>query len=142
MRLNRATQRRMQSRAALALRRGAPIRSFERALGLKHYSSPGQREAVRALALAPDGGTVIANLPTGSGKSAVAYSVAAMKARNSPAVAIVVVPTTALALDQDRAFREAARRGSLPCPDVLAYHGDLPRKRRTNFADAYEAGHR
>jgi superfamily II DNA helicase RecQ len=113
---------------------------FQRSVGLKNYSSPGQREAVRALALAPDGGTVIANLPTGSGKSAVAYSVAATKARTSPAVAIVVVPTTALALDQDRAFREVAHQASLPCPDVLAYHGGLPQQAKDDLRRRVRGG--
>lgn len=113
---------------------------FRRALGLETYSSAGQREAVRAVALAPDGGTVIVNLPTGSGKSAVAYSVAAFRAKTSPAVAIIVVPTTALALDQDRAFRESARQAGLSCPDVLAYHGGLAPQARDALRQRIRTG--
>ena len=105
---------------------------FQAVLGHKTYSSPGQREAVRALALAPDGGTVIANLPTGTGKSAVAYVVAGMK-RGGSATAIVVVPTTALALDQERAFLEVAEGSGLSVPPVLAYYGGLDVDAKTDI---------
>ena len=98
---------------------------FAAVVGHPTYSAPGQREAVRALALAPDGGTVIANLPTGTGKSAVAYAIAGLRGRGGLGTAVVVVPTTALALDQERAFREMADGSGLHAPPVLAYHGGL-----------------
>lgn len=90
------------------------------------YATFGQRDAISAAVLAPAGGTVVVNLPTGSGKSAVGFTVAALAALEKPSLAVVVVPTTSLALDQDRAFREfAAATGRLTCPEVLAYHSGL-----------------
>src|SRR4051794_6461374 len=64
-----------------------------------HYSSAGQREAIRTLVAAQPGATVIANLPTGTGKSLVAYIMALMRRLGT---VVVVVPTTSLALDQER----------------------------------------
>ena len=114
---------------------------FAATLGLDAYSAPGQREAVRALALAPDGGTVIANLPTGTGKSAVAYSTAILRSQARPMVALVVVPTTALALDQDRAFRQAASNtNAVWCPDVLAYHRSLPESAKSDLRSRIRNG--
>lgn len=98
---------------------------FRAGVGHGSYSAPSQREAVRALALAPDGGNVVANLPTGTGKSAVAYAIASLRASRGPAVAVVVVPTTALALDQERAFQEIAAGTDRGAPPALAYHGGL-----------------
>jgi len=132
--------------AARMERRCAPLNRpradpfFKRALDRRFYSSPGQREAVRAVVLAAEGGTVVANLPTGSGKSAVAYAPAILKARTEPAVALMIIPTTTLALDQDRAFREAAHRAGLPCPDVLAYHGGLAQQAKEELRQRIRNG--
>ncbi len=64
------------------------------------YRSTSQREAVRAMLTAPAGSTLVANLPTGSGKSLAAYMPSLLEDR---ALTVVVVPTTTLALDQERA---------------------------------------
>ncbi|MBD2425526.1 ATP-dependent DNA helicase RecQ [Phormidium sp. FACHB-1136] len=74
-------------------------------LGHETYQSVGQREAVRAILTSPPGATLVVNLPTGSGKSLCAHLPALMKS-NPVGVTIVVVPTVALAIDQERAFRE------------------------------------
>ncbi|MBD2101020.1 protein DpdF [Leptolyngbya sp. FACHB-261] len=74
-------------------------------LGHETYQSVGQREAVRAILTSPPGATLVVNLPTGSGKSLCAHLPAQL--RSDPVgVTIVVVPTVALAIDQERAFRE------------------------------------
>lgn len=99
---------------------------FQSATGFRTYSAPAQREAVRAVALAAPGATVIVSLPTGTGKSAVAYSPAVLAARRGAGSAVVVVPTTALALDQQRAYQEMAAENKVGAPSVLAYHGELP----------------
>ena len=98
---------------------------FEAATGRDTYRSPGQREAIRLLLSAPDGATIIGNLPTGSGKSLVGYLPAL--ADPSPGTSIVVVPTTSLALDQERAMREIAaqRADRHRIPPELAYFGEL-----------------
>ncbi|CAN7204228.1 protein DpdF [Caballeronia sp. LjRoot34] len=73
------------------------------ATGFKNYSSPGQREAIRASFLMPRGETLIVNLPTGSGKSLVGQ-VGALINREEGYLTVFVVPTVALAIDQARAM--------------------------------------
>lgn len=76
---------------------------FERCTGYDRYRTPGQRVACRAVVSAPAGSTVIAMLPTGSGKTEVALCLAE---QHTHAVTLLVVPTVALALDFERRFRE------------------------------------
>ena len=77
------------------------------------YYSAGQREAVRAVLTAPGGATLVINLPTGAGKSLAAY----LPALLDPAgLTVVVVPTTALAIDQGRAVETLIGHPA-------AYHG-------------------
>lgn len=94
--------------------------------GLTTYRSAGQREAIRAVLATPPSATVIANLPTGTGKSLVGYIPTLMPSARG--TTIVVVPTTALALDQERAFSDlvSTRAGHHHYPTELAYHGGLP----------------
>ncbi len=71
---------------------------------LDKYRSIGQREAMRAVLTAPKNSTLVINLPTGSGKSLCAQLPALLNSQNG-GVSIVVVPTTALAIDQQRALQ-------------------------------------
>lgn len=87
------------------------------------YRGAGQREAVRAIFSAPPGATVTVSLPTGTGKSAVALAPAIQWARPQ-GVTLVVVPTIALAIDQERAARNILRRLGGEVPARLAYYGD------------------
>jgi ATP-dependent DNA helicase RecQ len=73
------------------------------ATGFKNYSSPGQREAIRASFLIPRGDTLIVNLPTGSGKSLVGQA-GALVNREEGYLTVFVVPTVALAIDQARSM--------------------------------------
>jgi hypothetical protein len=59
----------------------------------------GQRDALRAAALAGPGDTVICVLPTSSGKSDVVLTRAL---RNRPRQALIIVPTVSLAIDLER----------------------------------------
>ncbi|WP_229072220.1 protein DpdF [Actinoplanes sp. DH11] len=81
------------------------------ALDFDRYSSYGQREAARTLATAPPGGTVIACLPTGQGKTEVAWA-SVLPATRHGGVAVLVVPTVVLALDMERRLREHLGRTS------------------------------
>lgn len=72
---------------------------LEDVTGYSNYSSPGQREAVRAAFLIPPGDTLIVNLPTGSGKSLVGQAPALVH-RQEGHLTLFVVPTVALAIDQ------------------------------------------
>jgi ATP-dependent DNA helicase RecQ len=98
---------------------------YEAATNRDAYKTTGQRDAIRWLSCAPPGATLIANLPTGSGKSTVGYFPALVPQRGTT---IFVVPTTSLALDQERAFRElvVGTGRSNEFPRELAYVGDMP----------------
>jgi ATP-dependent DNA helicase RecQ len=78
---------------------------FLSVLGHTTYQSVGQREAIRAILTAPENATLVVNLPTGSGKSLCAHLPAQLNS-DPVGVTIVVVPTVALAIDQERAFRD------------------------------------
>jgi ATP-dependent DNA helicase RecQ len=78
---------------------------FLELMELKEYRSIGQREAIHAILTAPEKSTLVINLPTGSGKSLCAQLPALLSSRNG-GVSVVVVPTTALAIDQERALEQ------------------------------------
>lgn len=83
-------------------------------LGLRSYSSPAQREAVRTIFSAPSGATVVVLLPTGAGKTVCgllpALSTQVISGAFEPdhcGVTPYVVPTVSLALDLERRVAEA-----------------------------------
>ena len=89
---------------------------FLELVDLKKYRSVGQREAIRAVLTAPECATLVINLPTGSGKSLCAQLPALLRSQIA-GVSVIVVPTTALAIDQERALK--------PFIDhPTAYYGD------------------
>lgn len=77
---------------------------FLSTLGHTDYLAGGQREAVRAALTSPPGATLLVVLPTGAGKTTVIHALAAADRR--PGTVVVVVPTVALAIDQDRRARD------------------------------------
>ena len=106
------------------------------------YSSPGQRQAIRTVLAAQDSATIVVNLPTGSGKSAVAIAPALLQSA-AGGVSVVVVPTTSLALDQERAVREHLA-GSEPGhdhPARFAYFGGQADPERARSALRSGMGH-
>ena len=72
-------------------------------LGRKEYLSPALREAMRAVITAPAGATLLVNFPTGSGKSLLAQVPALL---SQDGLSVVVVPTTALCIDQERKLKD------------------------------------
>jgi superfamily II DNA/RNA helicase len=67
------------------------------------------------------GDTLLVNLPTGSGKSLAGHA-PALAGRRGDQLTVFVVPTIALAIDQERQFQAALQaRGLAPYP--LAWHG-------------------
>jgi superfamily II DNA helicase RecQ len=104
------------------------------------FTSPGQREALRAAAFAPPGSTLLVALPTGSGKSLIGWG-PALLGLPVRGVTLVVVPTVALGMDQERQVRfllDANRLGDPPAP--LAWHGDLPEDDRKAVKQAIRDG--
>jgi superfamily II DNA/RNA helicase len=97
------------------------------ATGFTRYSSVGQREAVRAAFLLRPGHTLLVNLPTGSGKSLVGQAPTLVHRQDGP-LSIVVVPTVALALDQETAMLKYLKRGA--GAGRLAWVSDLTTEER------------
>lgn len=89
------------------------------------YRGVGQREAVRAAVRCPDGEALYVVLPTGTGKSLVGQ----VRGLVEPArTTVVIVPTIALAMDQEREVRGSPVAHELP--RQLAYSSDLPPEER------------
>lgn len=104
-------------------------------IGEVSYTGPGQQQAMRTVLASSDTATIVINLPTGMGKSAT-FVVPAQLWSEGGGVTVVVVPTTALALDQERGVRAACARGSmnLTLPEHLAFHSALAEdERRTIY---------
>ena len=96
---------------------GDPI--FVEATGYETYRTSGQRAATRAAISMPDDGTLIALLPTGSGKTEAAITLAHLARRQTT---LVVVPTVALAYDFERRFRAVfGRLNPRVKPEELAF---------------------
>lgn len=78
-------------------------RTFPNAeFNLSTYTSAAHKQAVRSVLSCPAGSTLIVNLPTGAGKSTVALA----PVFSGDGVSVMVVPTVALALDQERRVRD------------------------------------
>lgn len=109
---------------------------FLQLVELDAYRSIGQREAIRAVLTAPDNSTLVINLPTGAGKSLCAQLPALLNSRNNNGVSVVVVPTTALAIDQERALKPFVHHAT-------AYYSDDTvegKERREGIRDRIRAG--
>ncbi len=87
------------------------------------YQGPGQRLAVRAAFFLRPGGTLVVNLPTGTGKSLVAWAPALLSEQN--ALTVMITPTIALAIDQERQLQEKYPQIPGGLPQELAWHSGL-----------------
>ena len=92
-------------------------------LSFSGYQGPGQRLAIRAAFFLKPGGTLVVNLPTGTGKSLVAWGPALLCDPNE--LTVMITPTTALAMDQERQLREQYPNVPGGLPSELAWHSGL-----------------
>jgi ATP-dependent DNA helicase RecQ len=108
-------------------------------MGLPTYTGQGQREAVRALLHLPDGHTLIANLPTGSGKSLLAHLPPLIE--HEGLMTLAIVPTVALAMDQASRMRELLMQ-RFPFREFppLAFHGGLTKDERAQVHRSIREG--
>lgn len=105
--------------------------------GARGYRTAAQREAIRAALTAPPGASLVVSLPTGGGKSAVALVPSLIGSSND--LSLFIMPTTALALDQERAVRDyRPLRGMLRGP--FAYHSGLDEDQKRGFRDRIRSG--
>ena len=87
------------------------------------YTTAAQREAVRLTLVSKPDATVIVNLPTGCGKTLITETLTAFS--RSDELTVVVIPTTALALDQAKRMKKSiTRMGYQPCAEY-AWRGEL-----------------
>lgn len=106
---------------------------IEAVTGFKDYSSPGQRESIRASFLTPPGDTLIINLPTGSGKSLVGHAPTLVH-RQDGNLTLFVVPTVALAIDQARQMEQHLLRDSSSHQRrSLAWYGGISAAERSEI---------
>lgn len=102
---------------------------------ITHYKSRAQAIALRAVAFAEYGSTIHIVLPTGSGKSLVG-TVPGLA--DPMATTVVVVPTIALALDQEQQNRSRYRGAGLP--HELAYHGGRSTEEKRTMRERLTSG--
>jgi ATP-dependent DNA helicase RecQ len=79
--------------------------AFSDATGNTTYRSLGQLAATRSALSIEAGGTLIAQLPTGGGKTDVAITVVKAEILEKSRTNVLIVPTVALALDLERRFK-------------------------------------
>jgi ATP-dependent DNA helicase RecQ len=126
----------LQARVSTRIRADPPLLSL---LGLPDYTGPGQREAIRALIHSPPGATLIANLPTGSGKSLLAQLPPMLAPQG--ALTLVIVPTVALAIDQGRRMSALFRERDPEWSErPLSFHGGLTVEERAAVFQALRTG--
>lgn len=120
---------------------GDPFLSDVMGPGFTTYTSAAQQQAIRTVLAASHSATILINLPTGSGKSAVAIAPALVNSGNQ-GVTAVVVPTTSLALDQERAVRAhlSAAEPNRAHPARFAYFSGQPEGERAELRAAIRAG--
>ncbi|MBB1033610.1 ATP-dependent DNA helicase RecQ [Dietzia sp. CQ4] len=103
--------------------------------GIHTYRSRSQASAIRTAALAPAGATLHVVLPTGTGKSLVGIAPGLLRRSG---VTVVVVPTIALALDQERQIHKRFPNQDLP-PE-LAYYGDRSENEKAAIRERLRQG--
>ncbi|MEV0284092.1 protein DpdF [Kribbella sp. NPDC050820] len=103
--------------------------------GIDAYRSRSQASAIRAAALADPESTLHVVLPTGTGKSLVGITPGLLADKS---VTVVVVPTIALAMDQERQIRKRFPGQGLPAE--LAYYGDRHERDRDAIKERLRNG--
>ena len=92
------------------------------------YQGPGQRLAIRSAFFLRPGGTLVVNLPTGTGKSLVAWAPALLSEKTS--LTVMITPTIALAIDQERQLHEQYPNAPGGLPKEIAWHSGLNEETR------------
>ena len=108
--------------------------------GFPCYTSPGQAAAVRSLMYMPLGSTLVVNLPTGSGKTLVAQTPIILDGPDS-GLTLVIVPTTALAIDQARQIRDIIKYNYKDFSESdFAYYSGMSEEKKKQIRKRIRAG--
>ena len=126
---------RVNEKQTPSARRDDPVETDPAVHGIfDEYRTHGLREAVRAALAQPAGTTLTINLPTGTGKTLVIVGAALAHSGTT----VVVVPTTALAIDQDQRLQELIppnRRNG-----TCAYNGEMSDDQKFDFKQRLASG--
>ena len=98
----------------------------------QNYSSQVQKEALIQMMFIKEGEVLIGNIPTGSGKSLL-FQLPVLKNGLQKGLTLVVVPTIALAMDQERRIKELFEHNKIICTHRLAYHSGLNEEEKINI---------
>ena len=101
----------------------------------EYFKSPGQMWAIRSFILSPQGSNLLTILPTGSGKTLVGFASSLIGTKRDN-LSLMVVPTTALAIDMERRLRELLGSKS----DNFAYYFDLDLAIKNEIKDNIKKG--
>jgi len=110
-----------------------------------NYRTIGQRNAVRAAVSMPEDGTLLAILPTGSGKTQIAEALAwQCQSLTTKKTVLLIVPTVALAFDLESRFRQnySQKLKGLkgPLEKEWAWTGNMEEEHREFLAKALQSG--
>ena len=97
------------------------------------YRTPGQKEAIRSAVFSEPGSTLLFNLPTASGKTNALLGPVLAAPENT--TSLVIVPTIALALDQEKRYQEQTNSHL-----QSAYHSGLTNDERRDFKQRINNG--
>lgn len=103
------------------------------------YRSAGQAQAVRTVCLSRPGSTSIVVLPTGSGKTLVAYA-AALSDPTDAGLTVVITPTVALAIDQAKRWKELLHQRGEDSSLPFCWHAGLAESDRKRILDGIPNG--
>ncbi len=109
-----------------------PALQFGLKLPFSGYQGPGQRLAIRSAFFLKPGGTLVVNLPTGTGKSLVAWAPALLSNPNE--LTVMITPTVALAIDQEKQLLENYPNLPVSLPIEMAWHSGLNEDTRIAIA--------
>lgn len=107
-------------------------------LPFEGYQSPGQRHAIHSAFFLAPGGTLVVNLPTGSGKSMVAWAPALCSQRNE--LTVMITPTISLAIDQEKQLHDFPKKAIKDLPKNLAWHSGLSEEVKREVRDRLKSG--
>ena len=102
---------------------------IKKTIGYKTYNSFAQREALASMLVMPFGSSLLVSLPTGSGKSLL-FQYPILVQKNWKSVTIVIVPTTSLALDQERRIKDELIKKKIVVDHRLAWSYSLNDKEK------------
>ncbi|MFW0793303.1 protein DpdF [Gordonia sp. CPCC 205515] len=102
---------------------------------VNRYQSPAQATALRTVALKEEGSTLHIVLPTGSGKSLVGIVPGLIEPGSTT---VVVVPTIALAIDQEK--QSPSRYPGAELPRELAFHSGRNKEEKRAIRERLAAG--